>query len=55
MCCLTLLSLIMVESYQNGVLVVKGYLPSLLRGQENQQVNGERPGALQSAAVFLSP
>jgi hypothetical protein len=27
---------------------------SLLRGQENQQVNGERPGALQSAAVFAS-
>jgi len=27
---------------------------SLLLWLENQQVNGERPGALQSAAVFLT-
>src|SRR5277367_6523762 len=33
---------------------LRGYVDSLLLGQENQQVNGERPGALQSAAVFLS-
>jgi len=27
---------------------------SLLIGEENQQVNGERPGALQSAGNFIT-